>query len=117
MSIDAVEEALGVVLDLGVDAEVLGVGVGEVGERLAPGRLQVRGRAGVVGEQRAGGADLGAHVADGGLAGGGDRLGAGAEVLDDRAGAALHGEDAGDLQDDVLGRRPARELAPRGARR
>ena len=107
----AVEEPLGVVHHLGVDAQVLGVRVGEVGQRLAPGRLQVRGRAGVVGEQRARGADLGAHVADRGLAGGRDRLRAGAEVLDDRAGAALHGEDAGDLEDDVLRRGPARELA------
>ena len=37
-----VEEPLGVVEHLGVDAQVLGVRVGEVGERLAPGRLQVR---------------------------------------------------------------------------
>ena len=29
-------------------------------------------------------------------------VGAGAEVLDDRAGAALDGEHAGDLEDDVL---------------
>ena len=107
----AVEEALGVVQHLGVDAQVLGVRVGEVGQRFTAGRLQVRGRAGVVREDRAGGADLGAHVADRGLAGGRDRLGARPEVLDDGAGAALHREDAGHLQDDVLGRGPARELA------
>ena len=35
--------------------------------------------------------------------------GALAEVLDDRAGAALHREDAGDLEDDVLRRGPARQ--------
>ena len=35
----------------------------------------------------------------------------GTEVLDDRAGAALDREDLGDLQDDVLGGRPAVELA------
>ena len=40
-----------------------------------------------------------------------DRLGAGTEVLDDRARAALHREDLGDLEDDVLGRRPAAERA------
>ena len=38
----AVEEPLGVGVDLGVVAQVLGVAVGEVGERLAAGRLQVR---------------------------------------------------------------------------
>ena len=44
----------------------------------------------VVGEDRRGRADLGAHVADRGLAGRADRGRAGSEVLDDRAGAAAH---------------------------
>ena len=39
------------------------------------------------------------------------RVGAGAEVLDDGAGAALHREDLGDLEDDVLRARPAAERA------
>ena len=39
----AVEEPLGVVVDLGVDAQVLGVRVGEIGQRLTAGGLQVRG--------------------------------------------------------------------------
>ena len=38
-------------------------------------------------------------------------VGARAEVLDDGAGAALDGEDLGHLEDDVLGGRPAAELA------
>ena len=85
--------------------------VGGVGDGLPPGGLEVGGHVRVVGEERRGGADLGAHVADGALAGGRDGVGAGAEVLDDGAGAALHGEDLGDLEDDVLRARPAGELA------
>ena len=45
------------------------------------------------------------------LAGARDRLGAGSEVLDDPVGAALDGEDVEELEDDVLGRRPAVERA------
>ena len=37
--------------------------------------------------------------------------GAGAEVLDDPVGAALHGEHAGELEDHVLRRGPAAQLA------
>ena len=44
MSITRSKKRSGSSIDLGVDAEVLGVRVGEVGERLAAGRLQVRGR-------------------------------------------------------------------------
>ncbi len=106
---DLVEVARRVGDDLVVGAQVVGDRVGGVGDGGAAGGLRGRRHAGVVGEQRGGGADLGAHVADGGLAGGGDAVGAGAEVLDDGAGAALHGEDAGDLEDDVLrGSRPSR---------
>src|SRR4029453_16451086 len=78
---------------------------------LAAGGFEVAGHGQVVGEQGGGGADLGAHVADGPLAGGGDRLRARAEVLDDRSRPALHREDVGDLEDHVLGRAPPVELA------
>ena len=105
---DLVEELLRVGVDLGVLAEVLAHGVGPVGHGLPPGGLQVDRAVVVVGEQRRGGADLGAHVADRGLAGGADRRRAGAEVLDDGAGAAADGQHVGDLEDDVLGRRPVR---------
>ena len=91
---DPVEEALGIGEHFGVDAEVLGVRVGQIGQRFAAGCLEVCRGARVVGEQRARRADLGAHVADRGLAGRRDRLGPRTEVLDDRAGAALDGEDA-----------------------
>jgi len=45
------------------------------------------------------------------LAGRRDRLGTGAEVLDDAVGAALDGEDAEELEDDVLGRCPPLQAA------
>ena len=99
----AVVEPLGIGVDLGVVAQVLGVRVGEIGDRFA-----ARSPSGtspccvVVREERARRADLGAHVADRRLARRRDRRRARTEVLDDRARAALHGEDARDLQDDVL---------------
>src|SRR5690606_40930674 len=97
--------------DLRVGPQVGHDGRRGVGDRLAAGRLQV-GEAGLVeAEERGGRADLGAHVADRRLAGGGQRVRAGTEVLDDGAGAALHGEELGDLEDDVLRGRPARQLA------
>ena len=40
------------------------------------------------------------------------RVGAGAEVLDDRAGAALDGEHPGDLEDDVLRATTSRDSVP-----
>jgi hypothetical protein len=92
-------------------AQVGGHPVGGVGDGLPPGGLEVGGHVRVVGEDRRRGADLGSHVADGPLAGGRDAVGAGAEVLDDGTGAALDGEDLGDLQDDVLRARPTGELA------
>src|ERR1700710_1942202 len=89
---DPVEEAGGVGEDLLVGPEVGGDLVGGVGEIAAAGGFEVAGDRLVVGEHRGGGADLGAHVADGGLAGGADGLGAGTEVLDDGAGASGDGE-------------------------
>ena len=40
----------------------------------------------------------------------GDAVHTGSEVLDDGHGASLHGKDAGQLEDDVLGAGPAAEL-------
>ncbi|KAH6609638.1 hypothetical protein Trco_002984 [Trichoderma cornu-damae] len=64
-----------------------------------------------VGEDGRGRAHLGAHVADGGHAGGAQRVDARAEVLDDGAGAAADGQLARQLQDDVLGRDPVAQPA------
>ena len=100
-----------------VGAQLVGHLVGGVGDRLAAGRLEVLRHVGVVREQRRGGADLGAHVADRSLAGGRDGVGAGTVVLDDRPGAALDGEHPGDLEDDVLRARPAATACRSAARR
>ena len=102
---------LGVRFDFGVGLEQVAVLLDDGHQRAAVGRLQVRSHLLVVREERGRGADFRAHVADRRLARGADRARAGADVFDDRVGAAGHGELAGDPQDDVLGRGPARELA------
>lgn len=57
-----------------------------------------------------GSSDLSTHVADGGHTGTGDGVDSRSVVLHDGAGASLHGEDAGYLQDHVLGAGPAFQL-------
>ena len=97
-----VEELFGRGLDFGVGLEVLGDRVGGGDDLVAAGGLQVAAHGVVVAEGGAGGAHFGAHVADGRLAGGAQGTGAVAEVLHDGVGAALDGEDPGQLQDHVL---------------
>ncbi len=94
-----------------VGTEVFGDLVGGVGDLFAERGLEVLAHVVVVAEERGGGADLGAHVADRALARRRDRVGAGAVVLHDGAGAALDGELTGDLEDDVLRARPVGERA------
>jgi len=108
---DLVEKGPRVGFDLVVGPEVVGHGVRRVGHGLAACGLQVAGHRVVVGEQRGGCADLGAHVADGALACGREAAGTGTEVLHDGTRATVDGEDVGDLQDDVLGGGPAAQLA------
>ena len=72
---------------------------------------QVFGDVHAVRENGARGADLGAHIADRGLAGAGEVLRAGAEIFEDGVGAAFDGQQAGELEDHVLGRGPALERA------
>ena len=60
-------------------------------------------RALVAGEDGGRGAELGAHIGDGGAVGHGEGLDAGAAVLHDLAHAALDAETAQDFQNDVLG--------------
>lgn len=57
-----------------------------------------------------GSTNLGTHVADGSHTGAGDGVNARSIVLNDGASTSLDGEDAGDLQDHVLGARPAFQL-------
>ena len=106
-----VEEGPRVGLDLLVGPQVMGDRLGGIGRVLPAGGPQVAGRGVVVGEQGGGGADLGPHIADGGLAGGRQAAGPWAQVFNNGPRAALHGEDPGHLEDHVLGRRPAGEFA------
>ena len=97
-------------VDLGIPGEVLGDAIRELGHFGPAGAHEEAAHAVVVAEGAGGGPDLGAHVADGALAGAAQALGAGAEILHDGPGAPLHGEDAGHLQDHVLGAGPAAHL-------
>ena len=107
----AVEDVAAGVFDRVVGAEVLGVGAGEAGDFGAVGAFEVGGGALVEGEDGGGRADFSAHVGHGGAPGGAHRGDARAEVLDDRAGAALDGEFVGDLEDHVFRGGPAVQRA------
>ena len=100
-----------VVRGVGVTAQQVAKEVGLARDARATGGDQVVVHALVVREDRGRGADLGSHVADGGHAGARDRVDSRAKVLDDEARATLDGQEAGELEDHVLGRRPAVELA------
>ena len=104
---DAVVVLLRVLGHFEVGGEQVAVFGGQVGQGGASGGAQVGSHALVVGEHIAGGAQFGAHIADGAFAGGGYGRGAGAEVFNDGVGAAGHGEGVGEADDDILGRRPA----------
>ena len=109
---DLVVEVLGVPEDLGVgDRGARGSRSASRATSRPVRRLEVRRHPLVEGEDGGGGAELRPHVADRALAGRADRLGPGAEVLDDLVGAALDGEEPAEVGDHVLGRGPAGELA------
>ena len=85
--------------------------LGHVGNSLAAGGVQIADHRVVEREDRGCGADFGTHVADGALAGAGELCAAVAEEFDDGVGAALGGENAGELQDHVLSAGPAVQFA------
>ena len=93
-----------------VAGEVFAHRVGQFGHIGATGGAQVAFHAGIVAEGGSGSADLGAHVTDRAFAGTAHGRRAFAEVFDDRAGSAFHGEDAGDFQDHILRAGPAVEF-------
>jgi len=64
----------------------------------------------VVREDGASGTNLSTHIADGGLASAADLLDTRTVVLDDAISTTAHGELAGDLKDDILGRDPRAHL-------
>ena len=80
-------------------------------DRRPASRGQIVGHTLVEGEDRRGGTDFRTHVADRRHARARDRVHPVAHVLHDRAGAALHRQNVGHLQDDVLRRGPAANLA------
>ncbi len=91
---------LGVVVGLDFLVDVLAVEPGEVVLRVLVGR-----------EDRGGGTEFGAHVGDGRPLGNRQRLDAGAGVFEHLADAAFDGETAEQLENDVLGGGPVRQLA------
>ena len=91
--------------------EAFPVLVSGVGDLASSGGSQIILHTVIVGEQGGSGANLCAHVANGGHPGAADAVDAGAEVLDDRTGSSLHRQDASHLQDHVLGAGPAFQRA------
>ena len=73
--------------------------VGDVG---ALGSVEVVDHAVVEGEEGGRRTNLSTHVADRGHTRARERLDTRTSVLDDGASAALHGEDASDLEDDIF---------------
>ena len=103
---DLIEVGGRIGLDIGVGPEVGDHGHGRLCDGVPTRRAEV-GRAVLVeGEERRGRTDFGSHIADGGLAGCGNGVGAGAKVLDNGTGATLDGQLAGDFEDDVFGGGP-----------
>ena len=102
---------LGVGLDLLVRGQEVRIARGQRHQLASTRRLQVQSHPIVGGEHGGRGAELRAHVGDRGLAGRADRPGPGADVLDDRVGAAGHGQLTRHVEDHVLGRRPTAQLA------
>lgn len=84
-----------------VGGERFSVGLGVFGNVAAFGADEVICHAVVEAEDRGGGSDFGAHVANGAHARAGEGIDTGAVVFDDGAGAALDSQDTSDLEDDV----------------
>jgi hypothetical protein len=96
-----------VVFGVLVGGKVVSKLLGVIGDHGAVGGIEIVGHAVVEGEEGGGGADFSAHVADGSHASATEGFDTRAGVLDDGTCSALDGENAGDLEDDVLGGRPA----------
>jgi hypothetical protein len=99
-----------VVLGALVLAELVSVLAGEVTDVLTLGGLQVVVHAVVKGENGGGSTDLSTHVANGSHTSARQGLDTRAVVLNNGTSSTLDGEDTSNLEDDVLGRGPARKL-------
>lgn len=106
----AVEILLGGAQHFGVSRKQMLVLFDCVSQIFSAGRPQIVAALLVVGKDRGCGSQLGAHIGNGGLTGCRELLGV-TEILDDGGSAAGRAEDAGQLENDVFGRHPARELA------
>ena len=93
-----------------VGTQVRSKRLGQRSDIAALGGTQIVGHALVEWENRRRGTNFSTHVANGGHARARNGVDAGAKVLDDSTGTALDGQNAGNLQDDVLGRRPSLQL-------
>lgn len=100
-----------VVLGTVILVQLLGVGLGEVGNVLTLGGGQIVVHAVVVREERGGGTNLSTHVANGTHTSARERVDTRTVVLDDSTSTTLDGQETGDLEDNVLRRGPARHLA------
>ena len=100
-----------VVLSASVGEEVLLEALGKISDLGSVGGTEVVTHALVVGEDGGGSTNLGTHVADGGHTSARERLDTRSLVLDDGTGTTLDGELTSNLEDNVLGRGPAVELA------
>ena len=108
---DSVVESVRVCLNFRVCFQQMPVLTRLLNQSAPSRRLQVEGHVVVEGEDGPRCAELRAHVCDGGLTGAADGPRAGAEVFNDAVGAAGDGQHAGQVENNVLRRRPALELA------
>ena len=97
-----------VILSAWVSAQQhVGVFAGKRGDLFAARSTQVLAHAAIEWKDRGGGADLGAHVANGAHARARDGVDARTKVLDNGASAAFDRQNAGHFKDNILWRRPA----------
>lgn len=99
-----------VVFGVLVGLEVVGEGLGVSSDLRSVGSLEVFSHALIEGEERGRRADLGTHVTDGSHASAAEGFDTRTAVFDDSAGSALDGEDASNLENNVLGSSPAADF-------
>lgn len=100
-----------VVLGTSVSREkVLMVEVSKLGDGGPASGVQVVGHGGVVGEDRGGSTNLGTHVANGTHTSARKSVNTLTKVLNNGTGTTLDGKDTSELEDNILGGGPAREL-------
>lgn len=99
-----------IVLTTLIGREEVVVKSSKVGNLLSAGGVKVVGHSLVEGEGGGGSTNLGTHVTDGTHTSARQVVDTITKVLDDSTGSSLDGEDTSDLEDNILGGGPAREL-------